>query len=176
MDALAIIVLIILIAIISIIYLVVRRAVHKAGNAVERKIRSGTASNEEELLRTVVYLQTAAPLYAIRQSVAQTVTVKSSLMHGRMKTTHDSERGIAWEVGSVSFGEGFQSQLTYKTNGSEITGTYRITQMGRLGGVSEYTKKMEQQRDEVILAFRSIDPNTRITTGYQDMTGKMDWL
>ena len=176
MEALAIICVIVLVAIIFFIRLAINRAVNKVGNSVERKIRSGTAAKEDGLKQSVIFFQTAAPLNAIRQAVSQHVIIKSSLMSGRMKTTHDSEWGVAWEVGSVDLGEGFQSQLTYQAKGYEVIGTYRITKIGRKGGVSEFTKQMERQRDEVIAAFRSIDPNVRITAGHQDMNSKMDWF
>ena len=165
-----------LFAVIFIVYLVVTRVLNKAGNAVERSIRSGTAAKEDDLAKTVITFQTSVPLSAIRQAISQTVTVKSSVMYGRMRVISDTERGIAWEAGSVAIGEGYQAELSYLVNEAGVVGKYRITQVSKKGGVSELTKKMTQMRDEVVAAFKTADPNVKITTSQQEMNSKMDWF
>lgn len=171
MNNIAVIATIVVVAVI--IYFIQRtlsRAVHRAGNALERKIRSGAASNEDELLHTVVTLKANATLSAVRQAVTASVDVKSSFWGGSAAILADTEKVIAWEFGSVAAGNGFKAQLDYTVADGVTTGEFCVTSHAMSAAVSPYIKKMTELRNQIITAFRSVDPNVEITTSQQEMT------
>ena len=159
---------------------VIRRLFSKAGSAVERKIRSGAAASEDEVLETVVCFRTTAPLDSLRQAVRDNVTIVSESIWkgGKMKVLHDSERGIAWEAGSISLGNGFKAALEFSQQDDDLVGEYAICDhvMNASSGISPFLEKMKQTQSEVIAAFKSLDPGVKIETRKQSVTRKTSWF
>jgi len=158
------------IVIILAIGLAIQFFVSRASEAVERKIRSGAVSSEDELLHTVVTLKTSAALSEVRKAVADTVLVKSSIRQGAARIIADSDKGILWEFGLIQLKNGFQAQLVYSVTGSVTTGAFSITNHVMKDAVSPFIGKMTELRNQVITAFQSVDADVEVTTSRQTMT------
>ena len=155
---------------IGVVIYFIQKAANRAGDALERKIRSGAASSEDELLHTVVKFKTNAALSVVRQAVADNVIVKSDIWNGKATTLADSDKGAAWEFGVVSLGNGFKAQLVYSVADGVTTGEFSVTSHAMQAAVSPFIKKMTELRNQIITAFKSVDPNVEITTSQQQMT------
>ena len=147
----------------------IENALYKGADAIERKVRSGAVSNEEDLMHSVVTFTTTATLSAVRQAVANTVVVKSDLMSGKMAKTHDTERGAGWEIGIVSMGEGCKIELSYDTSGGQLKAVFAMVQHTTKQNISPHIKKMMALRNDVITAFKTADPNVVIEKSRQEL-------
>ena len=159
----------IIIGIVAVIYFV-QKAAGRAETAIERTIRSSAASSEEDLLHTVVSFKTNAPLSEIRQAIANNVIIKSDIWNGKVTTLADSDNGIAWEFGVISLGNGFKAQIAYSVTDGITLGVFSVTSHAMKAAVSPFIKKMTELRNQIITAFKSVDPNVEITTSQQQMT------
>ena len=142
----------------------------RAVDSVERSVRTGAVANENELLHTVVIFKTTMSLSAVRQYMTDNVVVKGDLWNGRATVLADSDNGIAWEIGSVAVGGGFKAQVAYSVSDNYTEGRFSIVSHAMKSGVSPYIKRMTELREQIIAAFKSMDPNVEISTSQQQTT------
>ena len=153
----------------------IKRLFRKGADAVERKIFSKDAKEEDELLKTVVTFITSTSIADVRQAVSASLeNVKATNPHF-FKITSNEEGFFIEYNGTLSIisGDGFQGLITLTPTETGTIGTFTIPRMTTSGAVSGALDLMRQLRNSVIEAFQSVDSNVKVVTSQQEITKKL---
>ena len=152
----------------------------RGADAIERKIWSGKAGNEDDQLGTVLTFVTYAPASHIQHAVASEIPTdqpspKNGLFGRRyLVLQFNDQQGMGWYGGKQ--GDTFAAELSFGQGQSGATeATYFVTKHEKHGGVSSCVEVMSDLRDCVVRAFQRLDPNVYIQASQQAFQHQSSW-